>query len=153
VLVKDYEALDMVFTEVSFTSDDKGSRGDVFLYQTLLKEAQKLGGHAITNVVIDVKKEELRSELRLFGIKQDKGIISGKETWYGSALAIKYTDTLKSVETVTDGAGTTITHENPVMIVGGTAVGSVDAENPAAEASSSSTSFWSKLNPLNWFKK
>jgi len=152
---KDFEGKGLVFTEVSFDIDDKGSRGDVFTYQALLKEAQKLGADAIVNVTIDIKREGSSTERRLFGTKKTLGIVSGKETWYGSALAIKYTDTIKSVETVTDGAGTTITHESPV-IAGGTAGGSVDAENPAAtaaEASSSSTSFWSKLNPLNWFKK
>ncbi|MDR1147986.1 MAG: hypothetical protein LBK66_05080, partial [Spirochaetaceae bacterium] len=41
ISAKDFQSLGLVFTEASFDTDDKGSRGDVFTYNALLKEAQK----------------------------------------------------------------------------------------------------------------
>jgi hypothetical protein len=53
----------------------------------LLNEAHKLGADAIINIVIDKRIE-----------RQSSGFNnSTTETWYGSALAIKYTDPLKSI--------------------------------------------------------
>jgi hypothetical protein len=87
--VKDFVSLGMVFTENKFEFDSKVFKGDIFTYQGLLKEAQKLGADAIINVVIDKK-----IDLVTYGMNTTR-----RETWYGSALAIKYTDTLKFSET------------------------------------------------------
>jgi hypothetical protein len=84
--VKDFEPRGLVFTEVVFTVDEgKGQiSGDVFTFQKLLKEAQKLGADAVINVTIDKRVEKVPSGLK--SLRQ--------ETWYGSALAIKYTNAL-----------------------------------------------------------
>jgi len=89
VPVKDFEAKGMVFTETQFTVKTNGViDGKVFIYQALLKEAQKAGADAIVNVIIDRVTE---SETRGSGFSTTGAI---KETWYGSALAIKYTTAL-----------------------------------------------------------
>ena len=81
--VKDFEPLGFVFTTTSFRIDSRGGiTGNVFSYQDLLREAQKLGAHDIINVTID---------------RQTSFVGKGKsrvqvETWRGSALAVKYTD-------------------------------------------------------------
>jgi hypothetical protein len=98
--VKDFETLGLVFTENQVSVADDRSEGQVFTYQALLREAQALGADAIINVVID--KKILTSVF-------PSGLIT---TWYGSALAIKYTATLTETgsETVTaDGVTTTTT--------------------------------------------
>jgi uncharacterized protein YbjQ (UPF0145 family) len=87
--VKDFVSAGLVFTENQFEFDSKTFKGEIFTYQQLLKEAQKLGADAIINVVIDKKISRIT-----FGMEK-----SQREIWYGSALAIKYTDTLKSSET------------------------------------------------------
>jgi hypothetical protein len=143
VPAKDFTSLGLVFTETSFDTDANGSRGDVFTYNALLKEAQKLGADTIVNVVIDVKKEGQNTWLKFMGIKKDYGIVTGKETWYGSATAIKYSTSLKNVDTtVVSGTTTTTTKEtyiqNPVPSSGG---------NIAAPVKKV---WW---NPFTWFKK
>jgi len=97
VPVKDFESLGMVFTEVQFQTTVNGTiNGNMFTYQTLLKEAHKIGADAIVNVTID----------RLTSIEYKKEANTTtfikEETWYGSALAIKYTGALKQ-ENMTDG--------------------------------------------------
>jgi hypothetical protein len=143
VPAKDFQSLGLVFTEVSFDTDAKGSRGDIFTYNALLKEAQKLGADTIVNVVIDVKREGTNNVLKLFSFSKgrDFGIISGKETWYGSATAIKYTESLKNVDTtvVTDQA-TTTTSETTIM----------NRESGSTGSQSSTRKWW---NPFTWFKK
>jgi hypothetical protein len=90
--VKDFVTMGLVFTENQFQVDSGGSlKGDIFTYQELLKKAQALGGDAIINVVI-----EQRYDTESTGLSSTR-----KETWYGSALAVKYTDTLRRTETVT----------------------------------------------------
>jgi hypothetical protein len=127
---KDFQSLGLVFSEVSFDTDDKGSRGDVFTYNALLKEAKELGADYIINVVIDVKKVGVHKWFKMFRSKRDMGIVSEKETWYGSATAIKYTEALTSDATSNAAASNTTTN-----IAGGTA---------------SVKKWW---NPLTWFKK
>lgn len=61
---------------------DQGN-GEKVTYDALLKAAEALDGNGIANIMIDVKRESTK----IFGFT-----ISSKETWYGSALAIKYTD-------------------------------------------------------------
>jgi uncharacterized protein YbjQ (UPF0145 family) len=86
ISTKDFETLGMVFTETEFQTNINNSiSGDVFTYQALLKKAQELDADAIINVIIDRKTENSTTNL-LFGSTSQK-----KETWYGSALAIKYT--------------------------------------------------------------
>ncbi|GHV43099.1 hypothetical protein AGMMS49546_23740 [Spirochaetia bacterium] len=70
VAVKDYEPLELVFVT---TTAKKGESADV--YGLLLKEAQKLGAHGITNVSIGIAGKAS----------------SGEVKFTGSALAIKYT--------------------------------------------------------------
>jgi hypothetical protein len=90
---KDFTSLGLVFTEGQHTTGD----GAIFTYYELLKKAQELGADTIVNVTIDQK---------VVGTKfliLDLGTIT---TWYGSALAIKYTDTLKETSTVVTEFGT-----------------------------------------------
>jgi hypothetical protein len=90
VPVKDFETKGLVFTETQLITADKGNdEGQIFTYQALLKEAQKLGADAIINVVIDQKIQVSTSPNKRY------------TTWYGSALAIKYTATLKETASVT----------------------------------------------------
>ncbi|MDR0569500.1 MAG: hypothetical protein LBG87_09890 [Spirochaetaceae bacterium] len=82
--VKDFETIGLVFTETQLVTADRGKdEGQIFSYQALLKEAQALGGDAIINVVIDEKTRISTGSKKEY-----------TTTWYGSALAIKYTDTL-----------------------------------------------------------
>jgi len=85
---KDFVSMGLVFSEASLTNpSSKNNPGQIFMYQALLQEAKKVGADAIINVVID-KKTQIT--------ENDK-----TETWYGSALAIKYTDTLRQTISVT----------------------------------------------------
>jgi hypothetical protein len=142
---KDFESLGMVFTEVFFEIDARGSRGDVFTYNALLKEAHKLGADAIINVVIDVKKEGSTNYL----FNRNLGIAVGKETWFGSATAIKYTETLVSKETITvdeDGNEVARTTEKT-----GLSNGSLGGVAIAGELTTTTKKVW--YNPFSWFKK
>ena len=81
VPVKDFETLGLVFTSHVYRPGQTDKAADVFTYQALLKEAQKLGADTVINVTIDRRRQTVRGQ-RL-------------ETWYGSALAIKYTDVVQ----------------------------------------------------------
>jgi hypothetical protein len=70
VAVKDFEPLEIVFASAT---GERGAGTDV--YNLLLEEAQKVGGQGIINIRIDRQR-------KLFG----------DDTFTGSALAIKYTD-------------------------------------------------------------
>jgi hypothetical protein len=70
---KDFEPLELVFVTATAKKGD-----DVDVKDLLLKEAQKLGGHGITNVSIDSQRKSSSKDV----------------TWTGSALAIKYTDSV-----------------------------------------------------------
>jgi hypothetical protein len=103
---KDFESKGLVFTMVEFVAGTKAFEGEVFTYQALLKEAQKVDADAVINIVIDKKFESMTQGMNT----------NQKETWYASALAIKYTTTLKSTTTTNVTAtGTTTTSEEPVM--------------------------------------
>jgi len=95
---KDFTSVGLVFSEKSYDLDERGARGDIFTYYTLLQEAKKLGADYIINVTIDVKTE---GTFNTFFGKQTN-LVKGKETWYGAATAIKYTTALKNT-TVTVG--------------------------------------------------
>ena len=94
--VKDFVSLGLIFTEVSFTVDNGMIDGKIFSYQDLCKQAENLGANAIINVTIDKKSEMVRE-----GTKQMQ-----KETWYGSALAIKYTDVIELIKEWGEGEST-----------------------------------------------
>jgi hypothetical protein len=82
---KDFEILGLIFTE----NVVENGGGQVFTYYELLKQAKELGGNSIINVTIDVK----RQGMGFLGLT-----FNSKETWYGSAIAIKYLPgTLKDV--------------------------------------------------------
>jgi hypothetical protein len=85
---KDFESVGLVFTENRYVTKDGTVEGDVFTYQALLKEANKLGADTIINLVIDKKIEYIT-------IDESSYI---QETWYGTALAIKYTEIIKTGE-------------------------------------------------------
>ena len=83
---KDFEPVRIVFTEATFRADPEGGvEGEVFMYQRLLREAAAIGAHAIVNIVID----------RRVNIVREGRITLREETWFGSALAIRYTETLR----------------------------------------------------------
>jgi hypothetical protein len=87
---KDFETRGLIFTETVYQITDRGTiNGDIFTYQALLKEAQRLGADAIINVTIDKRRENVTSGSRT----------NIQETWYGSALAIRYTNTLNWADT------------------------------------------------------
>ncbi|MDR1898515.1 MAG: hypothetical protein LBQ55_00735 [Treponema sp.] len=100
----DFTSAGLVFTEAQI----ENNKGEIFTYNALLKEAQKAGADAIINVAIDVKRE---------GTKFLWMYLNPKETWYGSALAIKYTNAVKDVTTTTN-EGETIVKEGVVMGAG-----------------------------------
>ena len=81
---KDFEPVGLVFTEAVYSINSDVLTGDMFTYQDLLKEAQKLRADAIINVVIDKRIERVLEDTTY--IRQ--------ETWFGSALAIRYTNVL-----------------------------------------------------------
>ena len=82
ITVKDFEALGVV--RVQTVIDDKGN-GERITFDALLREAEKLGGNGIANVTIDKQSEIKVSPF---------GRSPGTTTYYGSALAIKYTNTI-----------------------------------------------------------
>jgi len=73
IAAKDFEILGVV--RIKTTVIDK-ENGEYITYDALLKEAEAKGGNGIVNVFID------------------REINSDSETYYGTALAIKYTNTL-----------------------------------------------------------
>ena len=87
--MKDFESLGLVFTTAELQTNTRGANsavtGETFTYYALLQEARKLNADAIINVTIDKRNESVSSDVGL----------TRTETWYGSALAIKYTDVIK----------------------------------------------------------
>jgi hypothetical protein len=77
---KDVDVLGIVRVETKVKGDD----GERITYDALLREAEKLGGNGIANVMIDKKTETFK----FFFIIP----VTSSVTWYGSALAIKYTN-------------------------------------------------------------
>jgi hypothetical protein len=106
---KDFNGLGLVFTEVTLTTTVDGANttinGEAFTYQRLLKEAQKLNAETIINVVIDKKTEVVTTSTNTFnpfshGNVSTVGKKTTQTTYYGSALAIKYTTLLTRTDTV-----------------------------------------------------
>jgi len=124
--VKDFESRGLVFTENTFELLDRGTvNGEAFTYQALLKEAQRLGADAIINVVADKKIEYTAS--------------GSRETWYGSALAIKYiSGTLKdgtTTTTTTPSGNVTVSTEKVIM--GGSSGGSSSSSSAGGASTDS----------------
>jgi hypothetical protein len=133
VPAKDFTSLGLIFTE-NVVEDN---RGKVFTYNELLKKAKELGADAIVNVVIDVQYE---------GTKLMSFFLNRKETWYGSAMAIKYTPgTLNEVTTSYTG-NTTITKEGVIM---GKSGGGGSGGSGGSQGKSSEKKWY---NPFTWFK-
>ena len=104
--LKDFVTCGLVFTEHTYQVD--ATDADMFTYQALLKEAQKLGADAIINVTIDRQIQTLtKTETTSTGSPASSSSSNSsssstrtstskttytQEIWYGSALAIKYTN-------------------------------------------------------------
>ena len=103
--VKDFESLGLVFVQVHLEHDSRGRiDGDAFTFQKLLKEAHALGADSIINVVIDRQTQQLQRRGRR-GLET----IGQSGTWFASALAIRFTDTIVNhVTTTTTEDGRTI---------------------------------------------
>ncbi|MCL2044067.1 MAG: hypothetical protein FWG89_08010 [Treponema sp.] len=99
---KDFETVGLVFADAEFEVSSRGRGsvdGQIFTYQALLKEAQRLNADAIINVIID---------RRVMTSSSTQGS-TRTETFYGSALAIRYTATLRESGSVVSGSTTTTT--------------------------------------------
>ncbi|MFP3042226.1 hypothetical protein LQZ19_10460 [Treponema primitia] len=131
--VKDFQPVGLVFTETRLLTTDSilNNEGQIFTYQGLLKKAQELGADAIINVAIDKRVQITRFPGTPIAVPDSRVI-----TWYGSALAIKYTATLTETGSVTvtaDGATTTTVTTSVYFNDGGAAnTGSTAAEPSAA---------------------
>jgi hypothetical protein len=149
---KDFVSMGLIFAEYYSKGDGAGSEdGEVYTYYKLLQEAQKLGADAIVNVVIEGAQEA--STEKIFGKKMKEGVT--KKTWFGSATAIKYTDTIN------------VTDEKSVIVVGSdgkqiisekangknTPLAGETSSSSTGETGSSGTSKKKWWNPLTWFKK
>ena len=60
--VKDFEPVGLVFTQLEIIVDsDGGISGQINTFQNLLREAQRLGAHAVINVTIDNQRDTVRA--------------------------------------------------------------------------------------------
>jgi len=112
VPAKDFQSLGLVFAEASYDQDANGARGDILTFQALLKEAKALGADYIVNVVIDYKNEGSQQ----YVFNKPKNLVKGKVTWYGSATAIKYTETIKNSTVLFDVDGKPSTTTQSVVM-------------------------------------
>jgi len=127
VPLKDFTSLGLVFAEIH---EVENQRGEVFTYYELLKQAKELGADSIINVTIDKKREGTKF---LFLRLEDT-----KVTYYGSALAIKYT------------AGVILDSDGNVRLSDGRE--SSGGNSSAGDGSGSSSSGKKWWNPFTWFK-
>jgi len=74
---KDIQIIGIVRVE---TKVDTNGNGELLTYDALLKAAERAGGNGIANIMIDRLQE------------YDSTAMNSTTTWYGSALAIKYTN-------------------------------------------------------------
>jgi hypothetical protein len=85
ITAKDFEVIGLVYHE---TVVEKGfftrENGEMLTYIAMLREAERIGGNGIVNIMIDK-----RSQGTYFFFMP----IAVRETWFGSALAIRYTQT------------------------------------------------------------
>ena len=130
---KDFTSLGLVFSETTYDQDEKETKGDIYTYYALLKEVKKLNGDYMINIVIDKKIEST------FG--ETENLIKKKVTWYGSATAIKYTDSLKnSVTTVTSAGNNPVTTTSQTYIMANSASTSGTISGGSSSSGSSSSS-------------
>ncbi|MCL2410993.1 MAG: hypothetical protein FWC97_05045 [Treponema sp.] len=87
VAVKDFVGLGLVFVETSATFDSNGRmiEGSEITFDMLMREAHKLGAHAIINIKID--------EIHHINKTEDE-IVTKTIVYKANALAIKYTDAI-----------------------------------------------------------
>ena len=137
VAAKDFTTVGLVFAEVEVLhrrrADSVTASGEVLTYYALLQEAQKLGADAIVNVTIDTKREmnSAKTKFLIFTVSDTE---EQKDTFYGSALAIRYTGKLVEGD---------ISSKNAVV--------STSANRSSVESDgSSSERKW--YNPFTWFK-
>jgi hypothetical protein len=91
--LKDFEGRGMVYKTFTFRIDKDGRiTGDVFKYQDLLKLAEAKGADAIINITIDKRTDMVKTSDSVFS----EEVL--EETWWASALAIKYTGALTQGE-------------------------------------------------------
>lgn len=81
---KDFQIIGIVRVE---TRVDARNNGELITYDALLKAAEAAGGNGIVNIMIDRKEQISTTTLGSSVISVD-----GLTEWYGSALAIRYTD-------------------------------------------------------------
>ena len=99
---KDFEPVGLVFTESAARPADGG--GEIFTFHQLLREANALGAHGIINVNID----SVEVSRRVSGTEE---LVS--RTYFGSALAIRYTTTLPpGITHITDSSGNILVSQN-----------------------------------------
>ncbi|MDR0668816.1 MAG: hypothetical protein LBF95_01940 [Treponema sp.] len=126
--VKDFQTVGLVFTETQLAvTTSGGNEGQIFTYQALLKEAQAIGADAIINVVIDKK------------VQATMFPSSHITTWYGSALAIKYMDTLTETTSVTVIIGDTTTTTQTTSVYFNDGSGGAGSGNAPAVPASTET--------------
>ena len=93
---KDFVSLGIVFdtatltttSDVNNSSSTRTTEGERFMYYRLLEKAHALGADAIVNVSID----KLTSTNRVKRNNRTNNVV--EERWFGTALAIKYTDAI-----------------------------------------------------------
>lgn len=158
-VAKDFTSAGLVFTENTFTTTPESIEGEIFTYHALLKEAQRLGADSIINVVIDKKiidkevSESTSTSGQTVSSQRSRNSESiHEETWYGAALAIKYTTMLKTTSIVTIGTGADRTTTQSEQIIfsgggtsGGTATGGGGAQSESNQASSSQSGLFGPL--------
>jgi hypothetical protein len=117
---KDFEIIGLVFHEAVF----ENGNGERLTYDALLKAAAQIGGNGIVNIMIDVKRERTtRVSSSVYSGTRTQNI-NYRETWYGSALAIRYTNT--------------VAHGTPTSTGGN----SISATSPTARGDASADSDW-----------
>jgi uncharacterized protein YbjQ (UPF0145 family) len=87
---KDFDIVGLVFYEAIV---ENGNNGERLTYNALLREAERLGGNGIVNVMIDVRRERHTTTTTSM-MRGGATATRVREVWYGSALAIRYTDTV-----------------------------------------------------------
>ena len=102
--IKNFESLGLVFTEFTLTHQGDNFQGNVQTYRALLMEAHNLGADAIINVTIDRVTTTTTvttggtttagSSIHDLFYEPITSNITTVYTWYGTALAIRYTTAL-----------------------------------------------------------
>jgi len=109
----DFEVLGVVRHQAVVRNDN----GERITYDALLRAAEARGGHALANLMIDVRREYNSFLFWRWNIT---------ETWYGSALAIRFTEALPAdaptstgTQSIQAGGGTANGGRRRIPIIGG----------------------------------